>query len=111
MGKGDHVQSHIQGLEAVGTITAATKLIEVKQRKVRRKTGFIISNQPHNQSSLTFEEHFVCAPFPSHFLFPFLQTTERRNAQLKADLEEEEEQMKKLWEDITVRWINQNNQK
>ena len=111
MGKGDHVQSHIQGLEAVGTITAATKLIEVKQRKVRRKTGFIISNQPHNQSSLTFEEHFVCALFPSRFLFPFLQTTERRNAQLKADLEEEEEQMKKLWEDITVRWINQNNQK
>ena len=36
MGKGDHVQSHIQGLEAVGTITAATKLIEVKQRKVRK---------------------------------------------------------------------------
>ena len=42
------------------------------------------------------------------FPFPFCQTTERRNAQLKADLEEEEEQMKKLWEDITVRWINQN---
>ena len=39
---------------------------------------------------------------------PSLQKTELRNAQLKADLEEEEEQMKKLWEDITVRWINQN---
>ena len=41
-------------------------------------------------------------------VYPSLQKKELRNAQLKADLEEEEEQMKKLWEDITVRWINQN---
>ena len=43
-----------------------------------------------------------------YLIYPSLQKKELRNAQLKADLEEEEEQMKKLWEDITVRWINQN---
>lgn len=119
IGRGDHrvfvkFQQIIQGLEAVGTITAATKLIEVKQRKVRKQyqpyhlllylqTMEGDKNKQAKQTKLR-NSSFIVIPFS----FPFLQTTERRNAQLKADLEEEEEQMKKLWEDITVRWINQN---
>ena len=40
----------IQGIEAVSTITAATKLIEVKQRKVRRKNNINLKTNPRSNS-------------------------------------------------------------
>ena len=76
------IQQMIQGLEAVGTITAATQLIEVKQRKVR-KTISTLSLYLHKLNYLINTEckikpfcissqgtNFFIHPHPIFFPFP-----------------------------------------